>query len=125
MRQDSPGDGRIRGYYPYILASKNNRFLTVGLTDDLIQLVQLLSAAKTTETVKAADARLVYFEFYIEPKKALNREKRIGAWKREWQVWLIEDQNPHWSDLGSELLSDPCRNYVSLADHYSSDQPKS
>ncbi len=117
MRESSFIHNRLRGYYTYILASRNNRSLTVGLTDDLIQLVQLLSTAKTTKSGRVADARLVYFEFYIEAKKALNREKRIGAWKREWQVWLIEDQNPQWSDLGRALLSDPSRKYVSVAEH--------
>ena len=123
MRQSLFKNDRIRGYYPYILASKNNRSLTVGLTDDLIQLVQLLSTAKTTKSDRVADARLVYFEFYIEAKKALNREKRIGAWKREWQVWLIEDQNPQWSDLGSALLNNPSHQYLSGAGHYSPDHP--
>ena len=96
---------RIKGYYTYILATGNQQVLTVGVTANLPQLVQELSNALEDKSFKTDDNRLVYYETFIEPAKALSREKRINDWKREWQIWLIEDQNPQWSDLGKELLA--------------------
>ena len=43
--------------------------------------------------------RLVYFERHENSQLAIQREKRIKAWKRAWKVRLIEEVNPAWEDL--------------------------
>jgi putative endonuclease len=37
-------------------------------------------------------------------ESAIQREKAIKNWKREWKVATIEAMNPHWRDLYPELL---------------------
>jgi len=48
--------------------------------------------------------RLVYYEEYISIDDALNREKQIKKWKRDWKISLIEKENPSWKDLYDNIL---------------------
>jgi putative endonuclease len=88
----------------YILASKPNGTLYVGVTSNLNQRVW---QHKTSEfdgfTKKYKVHRLVYFEFLNTMHAAINREKILKKWKREWKVALIEENNPEWLDLYDEL----------------------
>jgi putative endonuclease len=36
---------------------------------------------------------------------AINREKNIKEWKREWKLNLIEKENKNWDDLYESLIS--------------------
>jgi putative endonuclease len=47
--------------------------------------------------------RLVWFETYDDPVTAIEREKDIKKWRREWKVRLIEESNPDWRDLYSDI----------------------
>jgi len=49
--------------------------------------------------------RLVYYECFVYPGSAINREKEIKAWRRNKKIALIESMNPHWYDL-AERWSD-------------------
>ena len=48
--------------------------------------------------------KLVYFELTNQPQDAINREKRLKKWKRQWKIELIESMNPEWKDLYFEKL---------------------
>ena len=48
--------------------------------------------------------KLVYFELTSQPQDAINREKRLKKWKRQWKIELIESMNPDWKDLYFEML---------------------
>lgn len=48
--------------------------------------------------------KLVYFEIYDNPNAAINREKNIKKWKRDWKISLIESVNPSWRDLSFEAF---------------------
>jgi putative endonuclease len=43
--------------------------------------------------------RLVYWECFVYPDAAIDREKEIKGWRRNKKVRLIESMNPHWNDL--------------------------
>jgi putative endonuclease len=47
--------------------------------------------------------RLVYFEHTNDAYSAIEREKRLKRWKREWKIELIQKMNPEWRDLAEEL----------------------
>ena len=90
--------------YLYILASRRNGTLYVGVTSDLIKRVfehkrGLIPGFTSKYYVK----QLVYFEYYKDIKDAIIREKRIKKWKRAWKLGLIENKNPEWRDLYEEL----------------------
>lgn len=92
-------------YYVYILASRYNGTLYVGMTNDLIRRVYE-HKNKLIEgfTLQYNVTDLVYFEETSDVIAAITREKQIKKWKREWKINLIEKENYHWLDLYDKLL---------------------
>ncbi|RJP24561.1 MAG: GIY-YIG nuclease family protein [Candidatus Abyssobacteria bacterium SURF_5] len=91
--------------YVYILASKKNGTLYIGVTTDLVKRVyQHKSDAVNgfSKTYRVHD--LVYFEQFEDIMAAIEREKQIKRWKRRWKVRLIEETNPQWKDLYKEII---------------------
>ncbi len=88
----------------YILASKRNGTLYVGVTSDLARRVfEHRSDAVASFTRKYGVHTLVYVEFHDTMADAILREKRIKRWRREWKLALIERDNPQWRDLYDDL----------------------
>ena len=84
----------------YILASKRNGTLYVGVTSDLINRIwEHKNKAVEGFTEKYDVNRLVWYELHNSMGEAIKREKRIKKWDREWKLELIEDMNPRWQDL--------------------------
>ncbi len=96
----------MKVYYVYILASKCNGTLYIGITSDLIKRVWE-HKSKTIKgfTAKYSVDRLVYFEQYNEVLHAIKREKRLKEWPRKWKLDLINKQNTEWIDLYNEIAS--------------------
>lgn len=94
-------------YYVYILASKKNGTLYIGVTDDLIKRVwQHKNKLVDGFTKKYNVGKLVYFEITNDIRSAIMREKRIKKWNRQWKIELIEKNNPGWEDLCENFFSD-------------------
>ncbi len=92
-------------YYVYILASKKDGVLYVGITNDLIKRVyQHKNNLIEGFTKKYFVHKLVYYEMYNDINNAITKEKQIKMWKRQWKIDLIEKMNPGWKDL-YELLN--------------------
>jgi putative endonuclease len=93
-------------YFVYILANKKNGTLYVGVTNDLVRRV---SEHRTDVidgfTRKYAVHNLVYFEELQDPTSAIEREKKLKRWRRDWKRDLIEKANPEWRDLYDEIAS--------------------
>jgi putative endonuclease len=88
----------------YILASRRNGTLYVGVTSNLVARTwQHRHHANEGFTTKYRVHRLVYFELHGSMSGAIQREKRIKRWTRAWKVALIEKDNPQWRDLWSEI----------------------
>lgn len=89
----------------YILASKRNGTLYVGVTNDLARRTwEHKSDAVAGFTRKYGVHLLVYAEFHETMPGAIRREKQIKEWRRAWKLKLIERGNPDWRDLYSDLL---------------------
>ena len=94
----------VQEYYVYILASKPNGTLYIGMTSNLIQRVwQHKNKLVSGFTEKYDVTNLVYFEIHNEPADAIAREKRLKKWNRSWKIRLIEKDNPEWNDLFESL----------------------
>jgi putative endonuclease len=90
-------------YYVYILASRKNGTLYVGVMNDLARRVgEHKSDLVAGFTKRYHVHRLVYYEKYEFIYDAMQREKRIKEWKRTWKVELIEGTNLEWKDLTEE-----------------------
>ena len=98
-----------KNFYVYILASKKNGTLYVGITNDLIKRVwQHKEKQVAGFTAKYNVNKLVYLEQFRDPENAIKREKRIKFYKRKWKINLIEKLNPDWKDLYKEIISGFC-----------------
>ena len=94
-----------RLYYVYILASRRNGTLYIGVTNNLIRRVSEHREGKVDGfTKKYGIKRLVHFEMFEDVWAALHREDRLKKWKREWKINLIQQSNLEWEDLYEKLL---------------------
>ncbi len=88
----------------YILASKANGTLYVGVTSDLPKRVwEHRHGVVDGFSKKYSVKMLVYHEVHDTMDSAITREKRIKAWKRDWKVRLILENNPDWLDLYDQI----------------------
>ena len=90
-------------YYIYIMASKSGT-LYIGVTNDLVRRVyehkyNLIDGFTKKYNVN----KLVYFEQTENVMSALNREKQLKNWHRDWKINLIKSVNPKWRDLSDEI----------------------
>ena len=78
----------------YILASKRNGTLYIGVTSDLIARVwEHKAKAVPGFTARYRCDKLVYFEILGTAEEAITREKQMKEWRRAWKVELIEKDN--------------------------------
>lgn len=92
-------------YYVYILSNYTNSTLYIGVTNDLKRRIyehknKLISGFSSKYNVN----KLVYFEETTDIKSAIQREKNLKKWMREWKDELIKKNNPSFYDLSKEFL---------------------
>jgi putative endonuclease len=89
----------------YILASKRNGALYVGVTSDLKKRVwEHKNHLVEGFTKRYGVHQLVYYELHAEIVSAIRREKQIKKWNRSWKLDLIERENPKWRDLWDGVI---------------------
>ena len=92
-------------YYLYILASKRNGTLYIGITNDIIRRVGEHKLKLIDGFTKKYDVTLlVYYEVFNDVNEAILREKRLKKWNRDWKIRLIDSINPNWDDLTEKLI---------------------
>ena len=88
----------------YIMASKPNGTLYIGVTSDLQKRVWEHKCDSVDGFTKRYGVhQLVYLELHEDMLSAIAREKQLKKWNRAWKLELIEAQNPGWKDLWSEI----------------------
>jgi putative endonuclease len=95
----------VKQFYVYIVCSKRNGTLYTGMMSDLIKRVyehknNLADGFTKTYGVHV----LVWYELHKTADTAFTREKQIKKWNRSWKLELIEENNPEWKDLYSDLV---------------------
>lgn len=89
----------------YILATKRNGTLYVGVTSDLPKrILQHKNDLVEGFTKRYAVHDLVWYELAGDMASAILREKQIKEWKRQWKLELIEKFNPYWNDLYPTII---------------------
>jgi putative endonuclease len=92
-------------FWVYMLASKPGGTLYVGVTNDLIRRAyEHRNGMVAGFTRRYGVKTLVHFEQYDDPATAIQREKNIKHWSREWKIGLIVTNNPEWRDLYDEII---------------------
>lgn len=94
----------MQEYYVYILASKRNGTLYVGMAKDLANRIARHRKGRGIRFVQKYNLHnLVYYEKVGSYLGARRRERQLKYWKRKWKVLLIEKTNPQWMDLTEQL----------------------
>jgi putative endonuclease len=87
-----------------MLASKRNGTLYIGVTNNLIRRVYEHKQGSIEGFVKKYNVnQLVFYEETNDVESAINREKQMKKWKRQWKIDLIQKNNPKWEDLYNEI----------------------
>jgi putative endonuclease len=90
----------------YIMASRRNGTLYIGVTSDLVKRVwQHKNDVVEGFTKKYGVHTLVYYELHANMTEAIHREKQLKKWNRAWKIELIEKENPQWLDLWPTLVA--------------------
>ena len=94
-----------KNYYLYIVASKKNGTLYIGVTGDLVKRTyEHKQNAVDGFTKKYNVHNLVYYETYRDIEDAILREKQMKKWNRKWKIRIIEESDPEWKDLYNEII---------------------
>jgi putative endonuclease len=96
---------RQMAFWVYILASKPGGTLYVGVTNDLVRRAfEHREGLVQGFTRRYGVKMLVYFEEHSTAMEAIQREKNIKHWSREWKIDLVVASNPDWRDLYTEIV---------------------
>ena len=94
-------------YYVYILASKRNGTLYIGVTNNLERRMYEHKNGLVEGFAKKYNvSTLVYYEETNDIHAALQREKQLKKWNRKWKLSLIERVNPNWDDISENWIPD-------------------
>ncbi|WP_456393833.1 GIY-YIG nuclease family protein [Nitratifractor sp.] len=89
----------------YILSNRKHGTLYIGISSDLPKrIAEHKSHAVEGFSKRYGLDKLVYYELHSDMRSAIEREKQLKKWKREWKIQLIEEDNPQWEDLYGSLF---------------------
>jgi putative endonuclease len=95
----------MKSFWVYILASRPRGTLYVGMTNDLIRRVyQHREGVVGGFTQQYRVKSLVYYEQHATAFAAIQREKNIKHWPRQWKIDLIRSLNPDWRNLWDDIV---------------------
>ena len=102
-------------YWVYILASKHYGTIYIGVTNDLLGRVEAHREGTGSQfTSRYGVKMLVYDAPFAYIEAAIQREKTLKRYVRQWKINLIERENPHWADLYPALLALPGNRVVAI-----------
>jgi putative endonuclease len=92
-------------FYVYILASRRNGTLYIGMTDDIAKRAWQHRNGVIPGFTERYDVKLlVWLEVHDTRESAFLRERQMKKWNRAWKIRIIEKENPTWNDLWDDLL---------------------
>jgi putative endonuclease len=95
----------MRRGWVYMMASKRNGTLYLGVTSELPERIQMHREGRGSKFVtKYGVTMLVWYEEHDLITTAIQRETSLKRWPRKWKLALIEKMNPDWRDLYFDLF---------------------
>lgn len=94
----------MKSFFVYILTNKSNEILYIGITNNLLRrIIEHKQKLIKGFSYKYNTDKLIYYEEFERSDFAIEREKQIKRWKRNWKDKLINNVNPDWKDLFYEI----------------------
>jgi putative endonuclease len=94
----------VKVSFVYIVTNKPRGVLYIGVTTDLIRRIsEHRQSLIPGFSSKYNCTRLVWYEVHEDVRVAIQREKSLKRWYRDWKIGLIERENPAWRDLFFEM----------------------
>ena len=88
----------------YMMTNRMHGVIYIGVTSDLIlRTDQHRRGGVEGFTRRYGLKRLVWYEVHESIVDAIQREKSLKRYPRDWKTNLIERENPGWSDLYASL----------------------
>ncbi len=92
-------------YFVYLITNKPYGTLYVGVTRDIVKRVYEHKSGFVEGFSKRHDlGRLVWYEAHEDVISAIEREKLIKKWHRDWKINLVQLENPEWNDLYESIV---------------------
>mgnify|MGYP001610216076 CR=1 FL=1 len=93
----------MREFFIYILTNKHNNVFYIGVTNNLERRTLehkqgLIEGFSKKYNLK----KLIYHETYPNAETAIQREKQLKNWHRDWKINLIKLANPEFKDLSGD-----------------------
>ena len=96
----------MKQFYVYILTNKKYGTLYIGVTNNLERRIyEHKNKLADGFTKKYNLNKLVHFEETESVGAAIEREKQLKYWQRQWKLDLINKDNPEWEDLAEKLFN--------------------
>jgi len=90
--------------YVYIMTNKDQNVFYTGVTSNLSKRIYEHKIGEGSSFTKKYNLnKLVWFDEYPTIRDAIEAEKRIKKWRRQWKIELIEEFNPGYRDLYNEI----------------------
>jgi putative endonuclease len=90
--------------YVYIVTNKRRGVLYIGVTTDLVRRISEHRQSLIAGFSKRYNLTgLVWYEVHEDVRAAIQREKNLKRWYRDWKIALVEKDNPEWRDLFEEM----------------------
>ena len=97
--------GDAKAFAVYMMTNRKRGVLYVGVTSNLPNRVSQHREGTIKGFTKTYNLdHLVWYRAYEDARDAIDFEKRLKRWRREWKFRLIEETNPDWVDLWAELM---------------------
>jgi putative endonuclease len=94
----------MRFSYVYIVTNTPRGVLYIGVTSDLVRRISEHRQSLIPGFSKKYNlTRLVWYEVHEDIRLAIQREKNLKRWYRDWKIALVEESNPEWRDLFAEM----------------------
>jgi putative endonuclease len=93
----------MKQYFVYILTNKSNKVLYIGVSNNLERRMYEHKNKMIDGFTKRYNlTKLIYLEETSDIRSAIEREKQLKNWHRDWKIKLINNFNPEWKDLSIE-----------------------
>ena len=94
----------MKGGYVYIMSNSGRTTLYIGVTSNLkSRIADHKNGIGSEFTSKYKLTDLIYYEDFPDIYQAIDREKQLKNWHRQWKINLIESLNPEMRDLFWEI----------------------